>query len=155
MELNITNSNSNTPLSEEEKEGLLIPTIINHAQLDEYEQANIEDALQWIVLKSFSIEKILTETFIKQIHKRMFGTVWKWAGQFRQSEKNLGIPWIYISIRLKNLLDDVNYWIEHKTYEPDEIAIRFKHVLVSIHCFPNGNGRHSRIMADIIIEKIF
>ena len=155
MELNITNSNSNTPLSEEEKEGLLIPTIINHAQLDEYEQANIEDALQWIVLKSFSIEKILTETFIKQIHKRMFATVWKWAGQFRQSEKNLGIPWIYISIRLKNLLDDVNYWIEHKTYEPDEIAIRFKHVLVSIHCFPNGNGRHSRIMADIIIEKIF
>ena len=56
---------------------------------------------------------------------------------------------------MKALLDDTKYWIENNAYPPDEIAIRFKHRLVAIHCFPNGNGRHSRLMADIIVEKVF
>ena len=85
----------------------------------------------------------------------MFSDVWKWAGEFRKSEKNIGIEWISIGKEIKYLLDDTKYWIGNKTYSPDEIAIRFKHRLVNIHCFPNGNGRHSRIMADIIIESIF
>jgi fido (protein-threonine AMPylation protein) len=53
------------------------------------------------------------------------------------------------------LLEDCKFWIAHQTFSPDEIAIRFKHRIVCIHCFPNGNGRHSRLIADIIIEKIF
>ena len=85
----------------------------------------------------------------------MLGDVWKWEGKFRRSEKNIGIDWIKIGMELRMLLDDTNYWIEYDTYSPDEIAIRFKHRLVIIHCFPNGNGRHSRIMADIIIESVF
>ena len=97
----------------------------------------------------------MTEKFVKDLHKRMYGDVWKWAGEFRTSEKNIGIKWIRIEIELKNLMDDAKYWIENKTYSPDEIAIRFKHRIVSIHCFPNGNGRHSRMMADIIMESIF
>lgn len=81
--------------------------------------------------------------------------MWKWAGEFRQTEKNIGIPWIQIGIELKKLLNDTTYWIENKIFSAEEISIRFKHRLVSIHCFPNGNGRHSRMMADIIIESIF
>jgi Fic-DOC domain mobile mystery protein B len=85
----------------------------------------------------------------------MFGDVWEWAGKFRMSEKNIGVDWMKIGVELRMLLDDANYWIKNHTYPPEEIAIRFKHRLVSIHCFPNGNGRHSRIMADIIIESVF
>ena len=85
----------------------------------------------------------------------MFENVWIWAGKFRKSEKNIGVNWININVDLKILLDDTTFWIENKTYTSDEIAIRFKHRLVNIHCFPNGNGRHSRIMADIISESIF
>jgi Fic-DOC domain mobile mystery protein B len=85
----------------------------------------------------------------------MYGEVWTWAGKFRRSEKNLGIQWTQIGIELRRLLDDTSYWIDHGTYPPEEIAIRFKHRIVSIHCFPNGNGRHSRLMADIIMESIF
>lgn len=85
----------------------------------------------------------------------MYGDVWKWAGEFRKTDKNIGIRWTQIGIELKNLIDDTKYWIENKTYSPEEIAIRFKHKIVAIHCFPNGNGRHSRMMADIIIESIF
>jgi len=85
----------------------------------------------------------------------MYGHVWKWAGEFRTSEKNIGIRWTQIGIELKKLLNDTKYWIENNSYSPDEIAIRFKHRIVSIHCFPNGNGRHSRMMADIIMESIF
>jgi len=85
----------------------------------------------------------------------MYGDVWKWAGEFRKSDKNIGIKWPQIGIELKSLLDDSKYWIKNETYPPEEIAIRFKHRIVAIHCFPNGNGRHSRMMADIIMESIF
>ena len=144
-----------TALDEEEREGLKIKSITNHGELDEFEQLNIEKAVEWTIHSKLKPENILTEKFIKNLHKRMYGDVWKWAGEFRRTEKNLGIPWTQIGIELKNLIDDTKYWIENKTYSPEEIAIRFKHRIVSIHCFPNGNGRHSRMMADIIIESIF
>ena len=144
-----------TPLSEEEKEGLLIKSITTRGELDELEQLNIEKAVEWTMNNKFVKEKVLSEEFIKSVHKKMFGDVWKWAGTFRKSEKNIGVDWLKIGVELKVLLDDTKYWIDNDTYSPDEIAIRFKHRLVSIHCFPNGNGRHSRIMADIIIEYVF
>lgn len=155
MGLELLYEDGQTPLSEEEKEGLLIKTITTHNELDEYEQLNIEKAIQWIMRQKLKKETILSEQFIKALHKRMLGEVWNWAGEFRKSEKNIGITWIKIGQELKVLLDDTLYWINNKTYPPDEIAIRFKHRLVNIHCFPNGNGRHSRIMADIIIESVF
>lgn len=144
-----------TPLDEEEKNGLLIPSISTRKELDEFEQKNIEQAIQWLMSKRFKVDTILSEEFIKSLHKQMFGEVWAWAGEFRKSNKNLGIDRWKISTELKNLLDDTLYWIEKTTYPAEEIGIQFKHRLVSIHCFPNGNGRHSRLMADIIIEKIF
>ena len=144
-----------TPLNEEEKEGLLVKGITTHLELDEHEQLNIEKAIAWTIERKFKQEKILTEKFIKDLHKKMFSDVWAWAGLFRKSEKNIGVEWIKISIELKYLLDDTIFWIKNEIYSPDEIAIRFKHKLVSIHCFSNGNGRHSRIMADIIVESIF
>jgi len=144
-----------TPLSEEEKEELLIKSVTTRGELDELEQLNIEKAVEWTLENKFSKEKILSEEFIKLLHKKMLGEVWEWAGKFRKSEKNIGVDWIRIEVELRMLLDDTKYWIENKTYSPDEIAIRFKHRLVNIHCFPNGNGRHSRLMADIIIESVF
>ncbi|MQP25251.1 mobile mystery protein B [Flavobacterium sp. LMO8] len=155
MGLELQYEDGQTPLSEEEKEGLLIKTITTHAELDEYEQLNIENAVEWLMRQKLKKDKVLTEDFIKALHKRMFGKVWKWAGEFRQSEKNIGVKWINIWTDLKVLLDDTSYWIDNDTFPPDEIAIRFKHRLVNIHCFPNGNGRHSRLMADIIVESIF
>ena len=144
-----------TPLDETELEGLLIPTIATRGELDEFEQQNIEQAIQWLIGRRLTAEKILTEQFVMSLHKRMYGEVWAWAGTFRQTDKNLGIDKWQIPSALKALLDDTLYWINNKTMTPDEIAIRFKHRVVSIHCFSNGNGRHSRLMADIIIEKVF
>jgi Fic-DOC domain mobile mystery protein B len=144
-----------TALDAEEKEGLKIYSITTQGELDEFEQLNIEKAVEWTIHSKFKPEHILTEKFIKDLHKRMYGDVWKWAGEFRRTEKNIGVQWTQIGIELKNLLDDTKYWIENKTYLPEEVAIRFKHRIVSIHCFPNGNGRHSRMMGDIIIESIF
>ena len=110
--------------------------------------------MAWAYHRNFHMEKVLNVLFIKEMHKRMFGDVWTWAGTFRQSNKNIGIDWTIISVELHKLLDDTKYWIVNSTFEADEIAIRFKHRLVKIHCFPNGNGRHSRLMCDIIIEKL-
>lgn len=156
MGLKIEYEKGQTPLSEEEMEGLLIPSITTKGELDEFEQLNIQKAVEWyLIRKKFKADKILTEEFILDVHKRMLNEVWSWAGQFRQSKKTIGIPWHQVPIRLRQLIDYTKYWIEHKTYSDEEIAIRFKHELVAIHLFPNGNGRHSRLMGDIVMKHIF
>ena len=144
-----------TPLDEEEKEGLLIPTITTRSELDEFEQQNIEYAIKWTMGRKFKTDQILTEDFVKLVHKKMYGDVWAWAGEFRKTNKNIGVDRSMIAMELHNLLGDCKFWIEKGTYSSDEIAIRFKHRIVQIHCFSNGNGRHSRMMGDLIIEKIF
>lgn len=155
MGLEFVYKDGQTPLEEEEKDGLKIKSITTQAELDEFEQLNIEKAVEWTIHTNLKPKNILTEKFVKDLHKKMYGDVWKWAGEFRRTEKNMGIPWTKIGLELKNLLEDTKYWIENETFSPEEIAIRFKHRIVSIHCFPNGNGRHSRMMADIIMESIF
>lgn len=155
MGLDLDYNYGQTPIDEDEKLGLLIDSISSRGELDEFEQLNIEKAIEWIIHSNFDTDQILTEKFIKALHRRMFGEVWIWAGKFRKSDKNIGIDRFNIGMEVKKLLDDTKYWIENNTYDPDEMAIRFKHRLVSVHCFPNGNGRHSRIMADILVETIF
>jgi Fic-DOC domain mobile mystery protein B len=155
MGLDLFYVDGQTPLDDEEKEGLLIQTIATRGELDEFEQQNIESAIQWSIGLSLKPDLIFTESFVRSVHKRMYDQVWKWAGEFRKSNKNIGTDKWQIPTSLKSLLDDTKYWYEKNVYEPDEIAIRFKHRIVSIHCFPNGNGRHSRLMADIIIQKVF
>ena len=142
-----------SPLDEDEKEGLIIKTISTRGELDEFEQKNIETAVAWTLSKNYKLDEILSEKFIQEVHKRMFGEVWKWAGKFRKSNKNIGVDKIQIPTELRKLFADCSYWIDHKVFEPDEIAIRFKHRLVQIHLFPNGNGRHSRLCADILISQ--
>lgn len=155
MGLNINYIEGQTPLSEDEQEGLKIFSITTREELDEFEQLNIEKAIQWTFGKKLKAEQLFSEKFIKDLHKRMYGDVWKWAGTFRTSEKNIGIKSYLIGVELKQLLDDAIYWTQNKTYNSQETAIRFKHRLVSIHCFANGNGRHSRLMADLIMEKLY
>lgn len=155
MGLDLDYIDGQTPLDEDEKEGLLIPTIATRGELDEFEQQNIEQAVQWSLGRSLKAEAVFTEDFIRALHKRMYGNVWAWAGEFRKTNKNIGVDKWEIPTALRTLLDDVKYWYENNTYNPDELTIRFKHRLVSIHCFANGNGRHSRLMADIVIEKIY
>lgn len=153
MGLDLEYIGGQTPIDDDEKMGLLIPTISVRSELDEFEQQNIENAVQWTMSRSFTASEILTEDFVRRLHGQMFSDVWSWAGEYRRSNKNIGVDKFQIGIELRNLLDDCNYWIDHQTYSADEIAVRFSHRLVSIHCFPNGNGRHSRLIADVLVEK--
>lgn len=155
MGLKLEYDNGQTPIDEEEKEGLKIRSISNRKELDEFEQVNIQKAVKWSLSNNFSIDKILTEDFIKLLHKIMFDEVWKWAGSYRNSNKNIGVDKFEIGIELKNLLDDARFWYSDEVFTPEEFTIRLKHRLVMIHLFPNGNGRHSRLLADIIITKVF
>lgn len=155
MGLNFEYEHGQTPIDDDEKDALKIRSISTLDELNEHEQLNIQKAVEWTLSRRFKKEKIFTEEFIQQLHRRMYGDVWKWAGTFRTTNKNIGVDKYEIGIQLHQLLDDARYWIEHSVFSPDEIAIRFKHRLVSIHCFSNGNGRHSRLMADIIISHFF
>jgi len=144
-----------TPIDEDEKEGLLIKSITTRGELDEFEQYNIEKAIEWTLGKKWNPDYILSEEFVKELHRKMFNEVWSWAGEFRKTNKNIGVDKLQIGISLRQLIDDSKFWLVNKTYSDDEFAIQFKHRIVKIHCFPNGNGRHSRLIADIIIYQIF
>ena len=135
MGLELTYDDGQTPLDEDEKEGLLIQTVTTRGELDEQEQLNIEAAVEWTLKKKFSADEIFTEEFINGLHQRMYGNVWRWAGEFRRSNKSIGVDKLQISVALRSLLGDGTYWVDHNTYSPDELAIRFKHRIVTIHCY--------------------
>ncbi|MFZ3326688.1 MAG: mobile mystery protein B [Methylocella sp.] len=140
-----------TPLTPEEREGLIPSHVTLRSELNELEQQNILEADAWA---SFRRRDPVKEPFGRNLHRRMFGDVWRWAGTYRTSNKNLGVERSLIQTRLYEAFDQARYWVEHKTYPPDEIAVRFHHALVFIHPFPNGNGRWSRLMADILVVKL-
>lgn len=140
-----------TPLDADELASLIPGHIATQGELNEWEQANIVQGDQWARKQR---KEILNEGFLRQLHKQMFGETWKWAGEFRKSDKNIGIDWPKISVELRKLLDDVHYQIEHASYPPDEIAMRFHHRLVAVHPFPNGTGRHARLMADLLAKRL-
>jgi Fic-DOC domain mobile mystery protein B len=140
-----------TPLTPEERDALVPADITYRHELNAAELENILRAQAWALARR---RDLLTEKFVKGLHGRMLGDVWRWAGQFRISEKNLGVPHYEIPIALRDLLDDVRTWIECSSYPPDEIAVRFHHRFVQIHPFPNGNGRHARLMADLLVMSL-
>ncbi|MCB9357611.1 MAG: mobile mystery protein B [Calditrichaeota bacterium] len=141
-----------TPLDPDAIEGLRFPHVTTRGELDHLEAGNIVDGLRW--LERQSGEGLLTEQFAKTLHRNLFGQVWSWAGSFRARETSIGVEPIQISVELRKLLDDTQYWIEYKTFDDVETALRFHHRLVYIHLFPNGNGRHARIMADALSTKL-
>lgn len=149
--MNLDYPDGATPLTDEELSDLLPEHVTNRAQLDELEQTNIARADQWA--SKAAIKTVANETFLRRLHKEMFGNVWRWAGTFRRTEKNIGVAPDQIAVRLRDLCNDVNAWIEHSSYSQDEIAARFHHRLVYIHPFVNGNGRHARMATDLLLEK--
>lgn len=141
-----------TPIDPDEAEGLRLTHITTKGELNRWEQDNIVEALSWIAKTKPT--NILTEQFIKQLHKRMFNNVWKWAGKFRRSDKNIGVLWHQVPMCIKNMCDDVVVWLQTQNESPEEMAVRLYHRLVWVHPFPNGNGRHARLMANIFLENV-
>jgi Fic-DOC domain mobile mystery protein B len=140
-----------TPPTAEEFEQLIPSYITLRSELNEAEQANILEADDW----AFSRKRdVLSERFLDNLHKRMLGRVWRWAGEHRQSNKTIGIDAYRVPTELRQLMDDCRYWIDNTTYEPDEIAARFHHRLVWIHPYPNGNGRHARLATDLLLVAL-
>jgi Fic-DOC domain mobile mystery protein B len=140
-----------TPLSEAEWEGLIPSYITLRSELNEAEQSNILEAEGWAFARNRNVPD---EKFLNNLHKKMYGKVWRWAGQYRQSGKNVGVDAYRIPTELRQLLDDCRYWIENNTYAPDENAARFHHKLVLIHPYPNGNGRHGRLATDLLLKSM-
>ncbi len=142
-----------TPLDRDELEGLKFKHVSTRAELDQLEQVNIQNGLLW--LKRRRKTDVLTQAFMRELHRRLFGEVWKWGGSYRQTEKNIGIDPIQIATQLRMLLDNARYWADNDIYAPLEAAARYHHRMVQIHPFPNGNGRHARIAADTYLEACF
>jgi Fic-DOC domain mobile mystery protein B len=139
-----------TPLDPDEAAGL-IPAIATQGELDAFEQANITDAETWALARKRP--EVLNDAFVRGLHRRMFNQVWKWAGRYRTSDKNLGVPWPQIPVKVGQLCADVQHWIAQGTYGWDELGARFHHRLVAIHPFANGNGRHARLMTEVLLFK--
>jgi Fic-DOC domain mobile mystery protein B len=141
-----------TPLDPNELGGLKHKHITTQAELNQLEQANIESGLRWLGRQRADV---LTDNFATTLHSRLFGDVWDWAGKFRKTGKNVGVDPTNIPVELRTLMDDTKYWVDHKTYSASEAAVRFHHRLTKTHPFPNGNGRHARIMADAMLDRVY
>lgn len=142
-----------TPLDPNELGGLKHKHITKQGELNELEQANIASGLRW--LARMRRKDILTDDFAIELHRRLFGDVWAWAGKFRATGKNIGVDPAQIGVQLRGVMEDAHYWVDHGTFRPAEAAVRLHHRLVFVHPFANGNGRHARIMADVVLEKIY
>jgi Fic-DOC domain mobile mystery protein B len=144
------------PLDPGELAGLRLSQISSRVELDGWEQNNILEAELWAFRnKKITADELLSVDFIRQLHERMLCNVWKWAGEFRSSEKSIGVKSWAIGPALNNMIEDVKFWIEQDVYSADEIGARFHHYLVSVHPFVNGNGHHARIMADVLLVQLF
>lgn len=142
-----------TSLEPEEIKGLKLSHITSRSQLDFWEAQNILEAQIWA--KGLRHRDFFTPKFLCTVHQKMFSDVWRWAGKYRRTEKNLGVLPHLIETEVYALCEDVKAWQEYNAYGADEFAARFHHRLVAIHPFSNGNGRHSRFIADLILEKLF
>ena len=143
---------NSTPLTAEEKNGLKLKWITLRSELNEAEARNIAQAQLWLAANKK--KDVCSDTFLRNLHKKMFCDVWVWAGEYRITERNIGVVPYQIPMKLMQLFDDLNFWIDNKTYSNHEIAVRLHHKLVQIHPFPNGNGRVSRLMADFVLQKL-
>ena len=152
MTIEIQYAEGATPLDPNELGGLKHKHITTQGELDQLEQANIESGLLWL---GRTRAHVLTDDFAITLHKRLFGDVWDWAGTFRKTGKNIGIDPVHIPVELRSLIGDAKYWADNKTYPAIEAAVRLHHRLVKIHPFPNGNGRHARIMADTVLNRVY
>lgn len=140
-----------TPLEEDEKEGLIPSYITTRGELNEAEQANILEATEWAFARK---RDVLEERFLDKLHTRMFKHVWKWAGEHRRTDKNVGVDAYQIPTELRRMVDDCIYWIDNETYPLDDIGAQFHHRLVWVHAFPNGNGRHARLATDLLLKSL-
>lgn len=134
-----------TELSDEDRLGLLPSYIATRGELYDAEQRNIATAL---LAAAPSTDRLLHDAHLRKLHRSMFGQVWSWAGRYRLREANIGIDPIHITAGVRSLVHDARAWVDHATFDADELAVRFHHRLVAIHPFPNGNGRHGRVAAD-------
>jgi Fic-DOC domain mobile mystery protein B len=141
-----------TPLDPDEAAGLLPRHISTQAELNAWEEANIVNADGWAIRQTK--RELLDEGFVRSLHRKMFDKTWRWAGSFRSSNINIGVEWSQISTRLHDLLENTSYQVVHEVFPADELAVRFHHQLVLVHAFPNGNGRHSRLMADALVTRL-
>ena len=141
-----------TPIDPDEARDLLLIHVNDREDLNRWEYQNIKEAMVW--LEKTKPVNILNQDFLRQLHVRMFGQVWKYAGHFRHADMNIGVEWWKISTDLRNMFEDVKLWIEHETFSCDEIGVRFHQRIVFIHPFVNGNGRLSRLMTDLLMENV-
>jgi len=141
-----------TPLDPDEAAGLVPLHITTQADLNAWEQANIALGNRWGARQNK--RELLEEGFVRDLHRQMFDKTWHWAGTFRQSNKNIGVDWTQVAVKLRDLLDNTRHQVENQVFNEDEVTVRFHHQLVLIHAFPNGNGRHARLMADLLIMRL-
>jgi Fic-DOC domain mobile mystery protein B len=149
--MEIAYPDGSTPLDPDEVNGLKIPSVTTRDDLDRWEQENILEAVEWIDIGR--VGDILTEEFVRKLHLKMFGKVWKWAGRYRLSDKNIGVIWTSIPEEIAKLLGDARFWVAERPMPDDEIGAVFHYRLEQIHSFPNGNGRHGRLLTDLLMER--
>jgi Fic-DOC domain mobile mystery protein B len=145
-----------TSLEPDERDGLIPTYVATREELNAAEQANIADAVLGMRRRRLTTSRVLDGMFVRSLHKAMYGDVWKWAGKYRTTERNIGVDPSAIAISVRNLMEDAARWVapDSTWLDRDQAVASVHHRLVAIHPFPNGNGRHARAFADLLMRTL-
>jgi Fic-DOC domain mobile mystery protein B len=153
MTMPVETPSANSVITPEER-ALLLPSLSTRAQLNEVERLGINAARVW-ALRATVLQRgdLLTEAFSRELHRRMFGGIWRGAGRYRTTGREPGWEPHRIAEGVGMFLDDTDGWLRFSTYPVHEAAVRLHQRLVAIHPWSNGNGRHARLMADVVVAS--
>ena len=123
--------------------------------LNEAEAENILVAANRWYRRRLTLDSLLDDVAVRDLHRDMFGEVWAWAGSYRSRLLNIGVDPTQVPVAVRGLVDDAKYWFATDSpAEVDVAAVRLHHALVAIHPFSNGNGRHARLLTDLVLSVV-
>jgi len=149
---------ASTPIEPDDHQ-FLVPEmkhLITWADVDAEEASNIAKGRAWLIAQHFTLDDLFDTLTLRTIHQRMFGKVWTWAGSVRRRETSIGIDPSQIQTQFEQLVQNFRWRaanadeIGFSEEERRELGIRFHTEMVAIHAFVNGNGRHARLVANLV-----
>jgi Fic-DOC domain mobile mystery protein B len=144
-----------TALPPDQRRGLKQSWIVSMDDLNEAEADNILTASNRWHRRRLTLDSLLDDKAVRDLHRDMFGDVWTWAGSYRSGLLNIGVHPTQVAVTVRDLVDDAKFWFASDSpVDLDVAAVCLHHALVAIHPFPNGNGRHARFLTDLLLTVV-
>ena len=128
---------------------------ITRADIYDLESAVLQDVTETQLAAaldgSLTLDDLLNDYFLRDLHTQLYGDIWMWAGRWRQYEVNIGVAPEHIAVELRSAMGNIGYrWERAADWTPRELGVAVHAEAVRVHPFTDGNGRTTRLLADLV-----